>query len=156
MGTGGIKPCVATFGGEQFVMPYQKKEMTRFFSLFYAAVNCGSLISVLVTPILRAETQCFGQDSCYPFAFGVPAVLMCIAVSKLSVVRLLIKNMCSSVKVGLANDYFPSWYFSDNHKCYFLAIFFFGRVCGLYKMTRPEDNIIVMTSACICVMYWLY
>ena len=92
MGTGGIKPCVATFGGEQFVMPYQKKEMTRFFSLFYAAVNCGSLISVLVTPILRAETQCFGQDSCYPFAFGVPAVLMCIAVSKLFVVGLIIKK----------------------------------------------------------------
>ena len=92
VGTGGIKPCVATFGGEQFVMPYQKKEMTRFFSLFYAAVNCGSLISVLVTPILRAETQCFGQDSCYPFAFGVPAVLMCIAVSKFSVDGLIIEN----------------------------------------------------------------
>jgi solute carrier family 15 oligopeptide transporter 1 len=74
---------VATFGGEQFVMPYQKKEMTMFFSLFYAAVNCGSLISVLLTPILRAETQCFGQESCYPLAFGVPAVLMCVAVSKL-------------------------------------------------------------------------
>ena len=106
MGTGGIKPCVATFGGEQFVMPYQKKEMTRFFSLFYAAVNCGSLISVLVTPILRAETQCFGQDSCYPFAFGVPAVLMCIAVSKLFVVGLILKNKYGSVNVCLAKAYF--------------------------------------------------
>ena len=135
-------------------MPYQKKEMTRFFSLFYAAVNCGSLISVLVTPILRAETQCFGQDSCYPFAFGVPAVLMCIAVSKLSVVRLIIKNICSSVKVCSTKDYFSFQYFSDNHKCYFSsAIFFFGRVCGLYKMTRPEENIIVKTSACIWVIY---
>ena len=83
IGTGGIKPCVATFGGEQFVMPYQKKPMTQFFSLFYAAVNCGSLISVLVTPILRSSVTCFGQESCYPLAFGVPAGLMVIAVSKL-------------------------------------------------------------------------
>ena len=130
--------------------------MTRFFSLFYAAVNCGSLISVLVTPILRAETQCFGQDSCYPFAFGVPAVLMCIAVSKLFVVGLIIKKKHSSSKFGLAKDHFPFQYFSDNRKCYFSAIFFFGRVCGLYKMTRPEDNIIVKTSACIWVIYWKY
>ena len=132
--------------------------MTRFFSLFYAAVNCGSLISVLVTPILRAETQCFGQDSCYPFAFGVPAVLMCIAVSKLFVIGLMLKNKCSnSVKVGLAKVYFPFQYFPDNHKCCVSAIFFFGRVCGLYKMTRPEDNIIVKTSACIWVIYnWQY
>ena len=83
IGTGGIKPCVATFGGEQFVMPYQKKPMTQFFSLFYAAVNCGSLTSVLVTPILRSAITCFGQDSCYPLAFGVPAALMAIAVGKL-------------------------------------------------------------------------
>ena len=151
MGTGGIKPCVATFGGEQFVMPYQKKEMTRFFSLFYAAVNCGSLISVLVTPILRAETQCFGQDSCYPFAFGVPAVLMCIAVSKLSVVGFIIPFKRRSLfGTGL---YFILVFF-DYYKCYFSAIFFFGRVCGLYKMTHPEDNIIVKTSACIWVIYW--
>ena len=84
IGTGGIKPCVATFGGEQFVMPYQKKPMTQFFSLFYAAVNCGSLISVLVTPVLRSSVTCFGQESCYPLAFGVPAGLMVIAVSKLN------------------------------------------------------------------------
>ena len=67
-----------------FFYNYTLYEDQRFFSLFYAAVNCGSLISVLLTPILRAETQCFGQESCYPLAFGVPAVLMCVAVSKLS------------------------------------------------------------------------
>ena len=86
MGTGGIKPCVATFGGEQFIMPYQKKQMTSFFSLFYAAVNCGSLLSVLITPILRSSVSCFGQESCYPLSFGVPAILMCLAVCKFIVI----------------------------------------------------------------------
>ena len=82
VGTGGIKPCVASFGGEQFIMPYQKKQMTQFFSLFYAAVNCGGLLSALITPILRSSVSCFGQESCYPLAFGVPAILMCLAVCK--------------------------------------------------------------------------
>lgn len=30
----GIKPCVSTFGGDQFKMPEQAKQMTSFFSLF--------------------------------------------------------------------------------------------------------------------------
>ena len=37
MGTGGIKPCVATFGGDQFHLPEQAKQQTTFFSIFYWA-----------------------------------------------------------------------------------------------------------------------
>jgi hypothetical protein len=61
-------------------------------------MNIGSLISAFITPILRSkrylldkkkisscnyfigDVQCFGYD-CYPLAFGVPAVLMLIAIS---------------------------------------------------------------------------
>ena len=82
IGTGGIKPCVASFGGEQFKLPEQANYMASFFSLFYASINAGSLISTILTPILRQKTQCFGQDSCYPLAFGVPAALMIIAIRK--------------------------------------------------------------------------
>ena len=39
MGTGGIKPCVATFGGDQFHLPEQAKQQTTFFSIFYWAVR---------------------------------------------------------------------------------------------------------------------
>jgi solute carrier family 15 oligopeptide transporter 1 len=80
IGTGGIKPCVASFGGEQFKLPEQAPYMKSFFSMFYAAINGGSLISTILTPILRQETTCFGQESCYPAAFGVPAALMVIAI----------------------------------------------------------------------------
>ncbi|XP_011636096.1 solute carrier family 15 member 1-like isoform X1 [Pogonomyrmex barbatus] len=73
-GTGGIKPCVAAFGGDQFVIPQQEKQLAMFFSLFYFSINTGSLISTLLTPVIR-ETKCFNDD-CYFVAFLVPAVLM--------------------------------------------------------------------------------
>lgn len=78
-GTGGIKPCVAAFGGDQFSQR-QEKQIQGFFSVFYFAINSGSLLSTLVTPILRADLQCFGSD-CYAVAFGVPAVLMLLSLT---------------------------------------------------------------------------
>ncbi|XP_046443391.1 peptide transporter family 1-like isoform X5 [Daphnia pulex] len=80
LGTGGIKPCVSAFGGEQFVRPQQDKQLEQFFSVFYFAINAGSLISTFVTPILREDVHCFGSNSCFPLAFGVPALLMIVAV----------------------------------------------------------------------------
>lgn len=80
VGTGGIKPCVSAFGGEQFVRPQQDKQLEQFFSYFYISINAGSLLSTLLTPILREDVQCFGQNSCFPLAFGVPAILMIVAI----------------------------------------------------------------------------
>ncbi|EDW06187.1 peptide transporter family 1 isoform X2 [Drosophila mojavensis] len=80
LGSGGIKPCVSAFGGDQFKVPEQLKQITSFFSLFYFAINAGSLISTTVTPILREDVHCFDDINCYPLAFGVPAILMIISV----------------------------------------------------------------------------
>ncbi|EPQ13393.1 Solute carrier family 15 member 2 [Myotis brandtii] len=77
LGTGGIKPCVAAFGGDQFEKTHEE-ERTRYFSVFYLSINAGSLISTFVTPMLRGDVQCFGGD-CYALAFGVPGLLMVIA-----------------------------------------------------------------------------
>uniref|UniRef100_A0A3Q4I2K6 Solute carrier family 15 member 1 n=1 Tax=Neolamprologus brichardi TaxID=32507 RepID=A0A3Q4I2K6_NEOBR len=79
LGTGGIKPCVAAFGGDQFE-DHQEKQRSTFFSIFYLSINAGSLISTLITPILRAQTCGIHiQQECYPLAFGVPAALMVVA-----------------------------------------------------------------------------
>lgn len=77
-GTGGIKPCVVAFGAEQFTVPQQQREITTFFGIFYACINLGSMISTLLTPWFR-ELYCLGEE-CYVLAFGVPAVLMVIAI----------------------------------------------------------------------------
>ncbi|KAH9310599.1 hypothetical protein KI387_025634, partial [Taxus chinensis] len=78
IGTGGIKPCVAAFGGDQieFSMPNghtkQRLQMV-FFSLFYFAINVGSFLSMILTPLLRSNIS-------YAAAFGMPALLMVFAV----------------------------------------------------------------------------
>merc|ERR1719309_850654 len=79
VGTGGIKPCVSAFGGDQFKLPEQARQLQTFFSVFYFAINAGSLISTILTPAIREDVECFGDDTCYSLAFGIPAVLMLIA-----------------------------------------------------------------------------
>ncbi|XP_048237757.1 solute carrier family 15 member 1-like isoform X1 [Haliotis rufescens] len=78
LGTGGIKPCVSAFGGDQFHAS-QEKERTTFFSVFYFMINVGSVLSTFFTPMLRADVHCI-EDTCYPLAFGVPALLMFLAI----------------------------------------------------------------------------
>lgn len=78
LGTGGIKPCVSSFGGDQFD-EFDVERVSRFFSIFYFTINAGSVLSMLITPILRKDVHCFGRQSCFPIAFGLPALLMLIA-----------------------------------------------------------------------------
>ena len=78
LGTGGIKPCVSAFGGDQF-QEGQEDLLKRFFSIFYMAISLGSLFSTFLTPILREDVHCLGEKTCFPIAFGVPSILMIIA-----------------------------------------------------------------------------
>ncbi|KAK2118858.1 hypothetical protein P7K49_000244 [Saguinus oedipus] len=79
LGTGGIKPCVSAFGGDQFEEG-QERQRNRFFSIFYLAINAGSLLSTIITPMLRVqECGIHSKQACYPLAFGVPAALMAVA-----------------------------------------------------------------------------
>jgi len=71
---------VSAFGGDQFILPQQERQLAMFFSLFYFAINTGSLISTVLTPVIR-DTKCFEND-CYFVAFLVPAILMILSISK--------------------------------------------------------------------------
>jgi proton-dependent oligopeptide transporter, POT family len=71
MGAGGIKPCVSANVGDQFG-EHNQHLMSQAFSYFYAAINGGSLLSILMIPYLKAN---YGAQ----VAFGVPAIAMIIA-----------------------------------------------------------------------------
>ncbi len=71
IGSGGIKPCVSAFGGDQF-HPDNKLGISRFYNMFYWIINFGSATSSVLTPFLLAK---LGPA----IAFGIPGVLMLIA-----------------------------------------------------------------------------
>ncbi|XP_036221344.2 peptide transporter family 1 isoform X1 [Bactrocera oleae] len=115
LGSGGIKPCVSAFGGDQFKIPEQVKQMTTFFSLFYFSINAGSLISTTITPILREDVHCFGENECYSLAFGVPALLMAVSIIVFVLGRPLYKskppagNMVVLVSKTIGNAIATKW-----------------------------------------------
>ncbi|CAJ0594342.1 unnamed protein product [Cylicocyclus nassatus] len=76
--TGTIKPCVSAFAADQF-SEEQQNLRAQFFSFFYFAINGGSLLAIILTPILRGRVSCFDSQYCFPLAFGVPGVLMVVA-----------------------------------------------------------------------------
>lgn len=86
VGTGGIKPSVAAFGGDQFKLPEQAKHSEQFFSVYYFVICLGSLLATTVTPIFRQEVQCFGESDCFSLAFALPAIMMPISIRECSFV----------------------------------------------------------------------
>ncbi|XP_048004321.1 uncharacterized protein LOC125240471 [Leguminivora glycinivorella] len=79
-GTGCVKPCVAAFGGEQFRLPEEERQLQRFFSTFYCTVNLGGFMGMVLTPALRRGVMCFGDDTCYALGFGFPTVLVLLSI----------------------------------------------------------------------------
>lgn len=71
---------VAAFGGDQFKIPEQAKQLATFFSFFYFSINAGSLISTYLMPILREDVHCFGDLDCFSLAFGIPGALMVVSI----------------------------------------------------------------------------
>ncbi|XP_045450956.1 peptide transporter family 1-like [Melitaea cinxia] len=80
LGTGGIKPCVTSFGGDQFNLPQQEKQLALYFSILYFNICTGSLIAKTVSPILRSDVHCFGDRDCYSLAFGAPGFIVLISI----------------------------------------------------------------------------
>jgi POT family proton-dependent oligopeptide transporter len=70
-GSGGIKPCVSAFVGDQF-KPEQSALLQKAYGAFYWSINLGSFFSFLVIPWVKDRHG-------YSAAFAVPGVLMAIA-----------------------------------------------------------------------------
>jgi dipeptide/tripeptide permease len=77
IGTGGIKPCVSSHGGDQY-LPSQEAGKDLFFNIFYVSINVGALLTQFIVPKLT-ELKCYGQDTCYAGAFLLPTVVFALA-----------------------------------------------------------------------------
>jgi POT family proton-dependent oligopeptide transporter len=70
-GSGGIKPCVSAFMGDQF-KPEQSHLLQKAYGAFYWSINFGSFFSFLVIPWAKDKWN-------YAAAFGIPGALMALA-----------------------------------------------------------------------------
>ncbi|PIA59280.1 hypothetical protein AQUCO_00400285v1 [Aquilegia coerulea] len=75
LGTGGIKPCVSSFGADQFddTDEDEKKHKSSFFNWFYFMINIGALIAASVLVYIQTHVG-------WGWGFGIPAAAMAIAV----------------------------------------------------------------------------
>ncbi|KAF8010370.1 hypothetical protein BT93_J1103 [Corymbia citriodora subsp. variegata] len=75
LGTGGIKPCVSSYGADQFddADEAEKKHKGSFFNWFYFSINIGALIAASVLVYIQTYVG-------WGLGFGIPAAAMAIAV----------------------------------------------------------------------------
>lgn len=75
LGTGGIKPCVSSYGADQFddADEAEKKHKSSFFNWFYFSINIGALIASSVLVWVQ-------DNEGWGWGFGIPAVAMAFAV----------------------------------------------------------------------------
>ncbi|KAL1543537.1 protein NRT1/ PTR FAMILY 8.1-like [Salvia divinorum] len=75
-GTGGIKPCVSSFGADQFDEndENEKKRKSSFFNWFYLSINVGALIASSVLVWIQMNVG-------WGWGFGIPAAAMALAVA---------------------------------------------------------------------------
>ncbi|XP_057816586.1 protein NRT1/ PTR FAMILY 8.1 isoform X1 [Cryptomeria japonica] len=75
LGTGGIKPCVSSFGADQFdeTDEAEKKKKSSFFNWFYFSINIGALVASSVLVYIQVHVG-------WGIGFGIPAVAMGIAI----------------------------------------------------------------------------
>ncbi|KAH1040484.1 hypothetical protein J1N35_042227 [Gossypium stocksii] len=75
LGTGGIKPCVSSFGADQFddTDPKERVKKGSFFNWFYFSINIGALIS--------SSLLVWIQDNAgWGLGFGIPTLFMGLAI----------------------------------------------------------------------------
>ncbi|KAG0288116.1 hypothetical protein BGZ96_008060 [Linnemannia gamsii] len=77
IGTGGIKPCVSSHGGDQY-LPSQEAGKDLFFNIFYVSINVGALLTQFTVPLI-ADSPCYGQKTCFAGAFLLPTIVFALS-----------------------------------------------------------------------------
>ncbi|KAI6200497.1 hypothetical protein M3Y96_00740500 [Aphelenchoides besseyi] len=124
VGSGGVKPCLTTFGADQF-KPSHVSMISTYFALFYLLVSLGGVFSTLFVPVFGI-IPCLNQNSCYPFAFGLFALLILISVAAFGAGMCLytpsnptenvVLRVLDVIKIGPNRDYWIDHYL-DVHDC---------------------------------------
>ncbi|XP_058780772.1 protein NRT1/ PTR FAMILY 8.1-like isoform X1 [Vicia villosa] len=75
LGTGGIKPCVSSFGADQFDEGDEKEVVMKysFFNWFYFAINMGALLAITILVYIQDRVG-------WSWGFGIPTVTTVLSI----------------------------------------------------------------------------
>ncbi|KAJ7544429.1 hypothetical protein O6H91_09G079300 [Diphasiastrum complanatum] len=75
-GAGGIRPCVAAFGADQFDQndPEERKNSSKFFNWYYFSLGLSLLFAVTVLVYIQDNVG-------WSLGFGIPAILMALSLT---------------------------------------------------------------------------
>ncbi|KAL2906941.1 Protein NRT1/ PTR FAMILY 8.3 [Bienertia sinuspersici] len=75
LGMGGIKPCISSFGADQFddTDPDEREEKGSFFQLVYFAISIGCLMASTLIVWIQENVG-------WGIGFGIPALFMCVSI----------------------------------------------------------------------------
>ncbi|MBI4348775.1 MAG: POT family MFS transporter [Elusimicrobia bacterium] len=101
LGAGGIKPCVSSYVGDQFTSQ-NKHLVKKVFDLFYWSINFGSFFSTMLIPWVYKH---YGSG----WAFGIPGILMAIALAIFWAGRKQYHNVPPTRETGSAGFLSVAW-----------------------------------------------
>ncbi|XP_058782887.1 protein NRT1/ PTR FAMILY 8.1-like [Vicia villosa] len=80
LGTGGIKPCVSSFGADQFDEGDEKEVQKKysFFNWFYFAINIGALVGTTVLVYVQEKLG-------WSWGFGIPTITTILSIFVLAI-----------------------------------------------------------------------
>ncbi|MFS7911793.1 putative bacterial ABC-type protein transporter [Helianthus anomalus] len=75
IGTGGIKPCVSSFGADQFDEEDEREVVKKysFFNWFFFAINMGALLGITLMVYVQ-------QEKGFAWGFGIPTITMFVSI----------------------------------------------------------------------------
>jgi peptide/histidine transporter 3/4 len=75
LGTGGIKPCVSSFGADQFDEGDEKEVQMKysFFNWFYFAINMGAILGITLLVYIQDQLG-------WSWGFGIPTVTTILSI----------------------------------------------------------------------------
>ncbi len=128
-GSGGIKPCVSAFMGDQF-KPEQSHLMQKAYGAFYWSINFGSFFSFLAIPWIKDAKG-------YSWAFAVPGILMALATFIFWLGTKHYVRIPPSRQTGQAG-FFRVWWCAFTHKRSGSALSFWDRARARFSAQEVD------------------
>lgn len=138
IGDGSLKPLHRTYGACQY-RSSELKSIALFFVVYVFVYNFGSMSSRVVSPILRQDVQCFGNNDCFTLAFGISGICMIFA-ALLSIIANRYSEFTQADGFGLLNVFACIWVCNTHFLFFLFEMMFIGFRYWFVSIARDHNE----------------